>query len=498
MDDPTARPRVYSATAPPSDPPAMPDSTPKIYRGRTMAEALAEVKKNLGKDAVILKTRAFKYGGIMGVGGKPMVEITATLDHSPALLQPNPQPSIPSPTQSPTQIPTQISTPTYSLKPRPVSHEHLAPVIVTRPVTSRATAPVASRPHSLLTTFTPQAQPLSGAQALANRVAFRPTDSSTRLILEDEITSIKRLVSQVLQTTRHGASRIANRPPPASSAVLTLGPMSEPLFANYMRLIETGVGSDIAEELASRVRDELSEPELADSSIVRETLLRHITSEIQTTPPQLTGRTLDGRPTTIALIGPTGVGKTTTIAKLAAHAKLKQGLRVGLITCDTYRIAAVEQLRTYAGILAIPLRVVLAPQDMPAACDAFNDCDLILIDTAGRSQNDTTRLHELSAYLAAARPHETHLTLSLTVSEPVMLSTADRFATLNPDRVILSKADEAVHFGPVLNLARRTGLAISALTMGQEVPDHFQHADPEHLARIVLDGEWSEARSVLQ
>lgn len=76
-----------------------------------------------------------------------------------------------------------------------------------------------------------------------------------------------------------------------------------------------------------------------------------------------------------------------------------------------------------------------------------------------------------------------------------MLSTADRFAALNPDRVILSKADEAVHFGPILNLARRTGLAISALTMGQEVPDHFVHADPVHLARIVLDGDWSEPRS---
>ncbi len=453
-----------------------------------MAEALAEVKRELGKDAVILKTRAFKQGGLMGVGGKPVVEITAALDQSSARPAPSPpaSPQTPAPTSSP--------------EPRPTTREQAVPQIVTRPVTPRASNPTptlpAPRPNSTSATLTPQAQPLSGAQALANRVAFRPTDTPARLILEEEITSIKRLVSQVLQTSRHGASRVANRPPPASAAVLTLGPLSEPLFANYMRLIETGVGSDIAEELASRVRDELSEAELADSSIVRETLLRHIASEIRTAPPSRPGRGSDGRPTTIALIGPTGVGKTTTIAKLAANAKLKQGLRVGLLTCDTYRIAAVEQLRTYAGILAIPLRVVLAPQDMPAACEAFDDCDLVLIDTAGRSQNDSARLDELAAYISAARPHETHLALSLTVSEPVMLRTVDRFTTLNPDRVILSKADEAVQFGPILNLSRRTGLRISALTLGQEVPDHYRAADSGNLARVVLDGELDDDPSL--
>lgn len=477
----------------------MPDPTPKVYRGRTMAEALAEVKKDLGKDAIILKTRVFKHGGLMGVGGKPLVEITATLDQSRAassvIVQTPRHPKVQPVAQPVARPQTQPQDKTYSSNRHPIHHEQPSLQIVTRPVSPRASTPEAPRPFTPPPTLMPEEQPLFAPQALASRVAFRPTDSPTRLILEDEIASIKRLVSQVLQTTRHGASRVANRPPPASSAVLTLGPMSEPLFANYMRLIETGVGSDIAEEVAACVRDELTEPERAEASIVRETVLRHIAGQIRTTPALRAGRGADGRPTTVALIGPTGVGKTTTIAKLAAHAKLRRGLRVGLITCDTYRIAAVEQLRTYAGILAIPLRVVLAPQDMPGACREFDSCDLVLIDTAGRSQNDPARLHELAAYLSAARPHETHLTLSLTVSEPVMLSTADRFAALNPDRVILSKADEAVHFGPILNLARRTGLAISALTMGQEVPDHFVHADPVHLARIVLDGDWSEPRS---
>jgi energy-coupling factor transporter ATP-binding protein EcfA2 len=147
-------------------------------------------------------------------------------------------------------------------------------------------------------------------------------------------------------------------------------------------------------------------------------MLRHIAAKMPVVGNvSRAARAEGGRPLTIALVGPTGVGKTTTIAKLAAAYKLRQGKKVGLITSDTYRIAAVDQLRTYATIIGLPLKVAMTPREMSAACSAFADCDAILIDTAGRSQHDANRLEELSAFIQACSPDETHLVLSATVAE---------------------------------------------------------------------------------
>src|SRR5205814_8215773 len=146
-----------------------------------------------------------------------------------------------------------------------------------------------------------------------------------------------------------------------------------------------------------------------------------IPAEDQTQRP---GQARDGRPLTIALIGPTGVGKTTTVAKLAATYKLRHGKRVGLVTTDTYRIAAVDQLRTYAEIIGLPLKVALSPTEMTTVCQGLSECDVILIDTAGRSQREAARLDELRQLLAAAKPHQTHLVLSSTACEAVLLEAA--------------------------------------------------------------------------
>jgi flagellar biosynthesis protein FlhF len=188
------------------------------------------------------------------------------------------------------------------------------------------------------------------------------------------------------------------------------------------------------------------------------------------------------------LLGPTGVGKTTTVAKLAATYKLRYGFSVGLITSDTYRIAAVDQLRTYASIIGLPIEVVTTPDDMRAAREKLADREFVFVDTAGRSQNDTRRLSELSDLLDAAGPHERHLVLGSALGEVAASRVAEKFRFLSPDRIILTKLDEAVCLGPVLGLARRVGLPYSYVTNGQEVPDHLEPARADRLARLVLDG----------
>ncbi|MEM9167765.1 MAG: flagellar GTP-binding protein, partial [Planctomycetota bacterium] len=180
--------------------------------------------------------------------------------------------------------------------------------------------------------------------------------------------------------------------------------------------------------------------------------------------------------------------KTTTLAKLAARAKLRHGRSVGLITTDTYRIAAVEQLRTYAEIIGLPLKVVADPSEMPEALESMATLDEVLIDTAGRSQHDTERLTELRSYLDQADPHETHLVLSCVASDAVLARAAERFGALGPNRLLMTKLDEAVELGVLLGLLSKVGAPLSYVTTGQEVPDDIEPAGAERLARQILAG----------
>ena len=297
--------------------------------------------------------------------------------------------------------------------------------------------------------------------------------------MRDEMSAIKRMVGEVLQRQVTGGGA----PTPT---------MPARLFDMYLRLIGQEVSEELADRIVNDVRDELSGLELEDEPTVREAVRRHLADYIPTAEEAVAVRSADGRPLTIALVGPTGVGKTTTLAKLAASFKLRHHRKVGLITADTYRIAAVDQLRTYANIIGLPLKVALTPAEMRQAVESLRDCDVILIDTAGRSQNDAGRLEELAQFVAAAAPHEVHLVLSGTAGEKVLLREAEAFSAVGVDKVVLTKLDEAVSFGMLINVVRRIGKELSFFTTGQEVPDHLEIGRPERLAELVLGTEVHE------
>jgi flagellar biosynthesis protein FlhF len=188
----------------------------------------------------------------------------------------------------------------------------------------------------------------------------------------------------------------------------------------------------------------------------------------------------------VALVGPTGVGKTTTLAKLAANYRLREAARVGLVTVDTYRTAAVEQLRTYAEIIDLPMEVVSTPDEMRQAVAKLAALDLVLIDTAGRSPRDVDRIEELRTLLDAASPDETHLVTTVTSTARGMRDALERFAPVRPTSLLLTKLDEAPSLGHAAAPVVDSGLPVSYLTDGQSVPEDIQIAYAESLAVRLL------------
>jgi flagellar biosynthesis protein FlhF len=257
------------------------------------------------------------------------------------------------------------------------------------------------------------------------------------------------------------------------------------LAPTYVRLIENDVQESIASDLVCQLRDEMSRPELARGALVRHRLAELIQDRLHVSGPIVCE---SGRCKVVALVGPTGAGKTTTIAKLAANFKLRQKLRVGLVTLDTYRLAAVEQLRTYAEIIDLPLKVVGSPREMAAAVSELSNLDLVLLDTAGRSPRDELRVKELRSYLTEAGASEIHLVLSAVASRRSLMAAAERFLAIDVNRLLVTKLDEAATLGGILSCAAHTPSPLSYLCTGQDVPDNIQVADAPELAERIVEG----------
>ena len=254
------------------------------------------------------------------------------------------------------------------------------------------------------------------------------------------------------------------------------------MFQIYTDMIESDIEESVAQELVDRLRKTQS-LDVYNATAVRAELVRMLASELSVTGPI---EAEHGQGRVIALVGPTGVGKTTTIAKLAANYRLRENKRVGLITVDTYRIAAVEQLRTYAEIIDLPMEIVSTPREMREAITRMSDLDLILMDTAGRSPRDEVKIQELKSMLAEAEPDEVHLVLSAVGGVRSLVSTAERFATVGTTAMLVTKLDESTVLGNLLSITRSCGLPISYLTDGQNVPDDIQVAEAKELAQLIL------------
>jgi flagellar biosynthesis protein FlhF len=215
----------------------------------------------------------------------------------------------------------------------------------------------------------------------------------------------------------------------------------------------------------------------------RQRLAQIVAADIRTSGPI---QTTPSRCTRVALVGPTGVGKTTTIAKLAAEYHLRKQVKVGLITADTFRISAIEQLKTYAEIMDLPMEVASTAREMSAALAAFDSLDLVFIDTAGHSPKDDVQFGRLRSLLSVAKCDEIHLVLSATSHTRSLQQSLRQFAQIQFNRLILSKQDEVASLGHLADVLTDDLCPWSYVTSGQCVPDDIESADTNRLARKMI------------
>ncbi len=194
----------------------------------------------------------------------------------------------------------------------------------------------------------------------------------------------------------------------------------------------------------------------------------------------------------VFFIGPTGVGKTTTIAKIASKFRVDEKKKVALLTADTYRIAAAEQLRTYANILEVPFRVIYTVEEINKALEDFKDYDYILIDTAGHSHQNTTQKDNMRNIIHSVDDRvesEVHLVLSATTKYKDLISIADSYKEMADYKLIFTKLDETTTLGNLLNLRLYTGASLSYVTYGQNVPDDIEDFNPQKTVKRLLGGK---------
>lgn len=261
----------------------------------------------------------------------------------------------------------------------------------------------------------------------------------------------------------------------------TAGKFSPAVEEIYNGLLENEIEPWLAEKISLLMEKEITSEDLKKKAVTVGILENFLKSFIQIGQPI---EAKNGK--LVAVVGPTGVGKTTTLAKLTAYFSLMENKNVALITADTYRIAAVEQLKTYGEIMGIPVEAVYTPEELENAIAKYDDKDIILLDTAGRSQKNNQQMEELKEFLQGVEPDETYLVLSATTKYKDLIDMVENFSQVNFDKVIFTKLDETNNYGAVISLLCHLKKPVSYLTVGQNVPDDIKRASHEELFSPLL------------
>jgi flagellar biosynthesis protein FlhF len=400
----------------------------KKFTGKTFQDAFENVRKELGEDAVILNSRKTKpTSGSEQIHRQEIYEITAAIDKQNLLKEFR---------SSPPKNPKVYSPVGSSLN------------------ISQKTVPTIN--NKILSNH--------------NSVNQKLHEQSEEIRqLHQDIREVKKTLNKVSDLIKFSSM-----------------PALPELFKSILKkLVENEVHEDLAKAIVQTVLTQTKPSDYQNPEIVTDHLLSLLSRMIKENKPL---EKIEKKPYVVTLIGPTGVGKTTTIAKIAANLKLHHHKKVAIISADTYRIAAIEQLQTFANIANIPMDVVYSPEEMQGVIFKFRERDFILIDTVGRNQRNEQHVRELNKFIQKANPDEIHLVLSITSSLKNLLDVVRRFNIIQPNRLLFTKLDEAIYTGNILNVLYKHQMPVSYLTTGQVVPNDINIAYRKELVKMVCKG----------
>lgn len=406
----------------------------KRYEVENIQEALRQIKVDMGPDAVILSTRRVRRtGGKYGLMGKSVLEVVAAIDGVPPALKGD----------------------------RPAESDVLP--------AGRGKA-VDTTIHDDLDDLRDAIRKAGGGKAGDKGAVGNGGDGLD--LFQKDLAEIKGVIYSMAAQNR------INR--------LSTGNGS--LFRAFAYLKGADVEESLALDLVERCAAALSKGGADAGSVDDRTAASGIRELLVQDLADCAGGAHDPDARVVALIGPTGVGKTTTIAKLAARSAIKDKARVAMITIDTYRIAAVEQLKVYAKIIGVPVEVVQTPEELTKALKKHKAMDRVFIDTIGQSQKDMEQMQELKGFFNHRDDVRVNLVLSATTKNKDMLSIIENFGQVPFDAVIFSKIDESGDYGTLYNGLLWTKRPLAWLTTGQNVPDDIEPGSCERVADLLLAG----------
>ncbi|MBU3142293.1 flagellar biosynthesis protein FlhF [Clostridium sp. CF012] len=408
----------------------------KRYIVNSMNEAMTRIRYELGSEAVIISQRKIRRPGIKGLFSPKVIEVTATVENEINPQDQNVKDSIEAIKKVVQQQNEIKNYPRETGKQESVVHK-----------SSRY------------------------SEENNNIINSKVNTNDSTVDLMDEMKQMKTMISELANVSKLAAVNSPGNNKSDIEKILEDNDVDSETISKIIIKIEDYKIQDDVIKFNEFQTNEFQTREYEKLKLVLKEMI-HVTI------PKLEGR--------IVLVGPTGVGKTTTIAKLAGRLALLEKKKVGLITVDTYRIGAVEQLKTYADIMNIPFKVVYDMKDMENAIGSMSECEVVLIDTTGRSSKNKMQIAELRTFVEKADTKNVHLVLSSTTKNKDIKYIIEGYQILHYNSIIVTKLDETSTYGSILNILETAQIPLSFVTTGQSVPDDIKELSADNLVSLIL------------
>ncbi|HCW52433.1 MAG TPA: flagellar biosynthesis protein FlhF [Clostridium sp.] len=442
----------------------------KRYLVKNINEAMTRIRYELGKDAIIISQRKVRKPGIIGLFSGKLIEVTAAVE------SPEDESKVDEDKSSKKNIANNEEEFRKSLE----SIKRLMETEITASKENKISnldSMITEHNNNALKERNNNTQVSDGIindikhNNIPNNSNIHKDDLSVESV-HNEVVELKNLLSKVMEDKSNSIEEVNKNKSIQNNYSHELNE-SEIESELKKTLDELDIDEEFFEDII-KAANEYKDEQLEIKEILRDIFER----ELLVATGNFKGK--------VALVGPTGVGKTTTIAKLAGRLALVDKKKVGLITIDTYRIGAIEQLKTYAEIMNIPFKVVITIKEMEEAIKYMSDCDVILIDTTGRSSKNTMQISELRAFIEKAEPDYVNMVVSATTKNRDIKTILKGYSDLGFDNVIITKLDETTVYGSIYNIAKRANKPISFVSVVHNVPEDIIIPVKEELARFIL------------